>query len=382
MKKRTKKLFGLRSLLEAHAPNAQIQHVHSMAPANIPVPPLTLGASFLEAWKINALPARIDWRESFYHSMAPATFILRDVIVHASAGIISIGDEVLVETLWHTDPQAHGYEVCDGKVILTTREITRLEGTHVTLLAGAKNNYFHAMIEGVARIAMLQPHMLEQAQSVLVTQGAVAQDFVLNQLSLPSPLHRRTVNDSTSLRIETLIYPWSIHGDCDYHPCLVDFYQRISDGVSAPDQPMPRRLYIDRRGTSLRPLLNEDEVIAKLAFLGFVPVKPETFTPADQLRLFRGAEAIVAPHGAGLTNIGYCRPGTILLELFMDAYVNWCFRRLAALKTLRYDCVLGRSIDSLSADTNNPHRLRWQISPDHVAGAIGYLLENHARPQR
>jgi capsular polysaccharide biosynthesis protein len=132
----------------------------------------------------------------------------------------------------------------------------------------------------------------------------------------------------------------------------------------------------------LRPLLNEDEVIAKLAFLGFVPVKPETFTPADQLRLFRGAEAIVAPHGAGLTNIGYCRPGTILLELFMDAYVNWCFRRLAALKTLRYDCVLGRSIDSLSADTNNPHRLRWQISPDHVAGAIGYLLENHARPQR
>ncbi len=375
LKKRTKKLLIPRSLLEDRGPHAQIQHVHSMAPARIPVPPLSLGAGFLDTWPINALPTRVDWRETFYDSMAPATFVLRDVIVHSSAGIISIGDAVLTESLWHTDPQAHGYEVSGGGVILSPREITHLKGTYITLLAGARRNYFHAMIEGVARIAMVQPHLLDQARSVLLTQGAVAQDFVLDHLTLPVDLERRAVSDAEALHIETLIYPWSIHGDCDYHPCITDFYRRISDGVAAPDQEMPRRLYIDRRGTALRPLVNEDAVIARLSPAGFVAIRPEDFSPADQLRLFRGAEAIVAPHGAGLTNIGYCRPGTILLELFMDAYVNWCFRRLAAVKMLRYDCLLGRSIDPWSGSTEDPHGLRWRISPDHVAGAIAYMLE-------
>ena len=75
----------------------------------------------------------------------------------------------------------------------------------------------------------------------------------------------------------------------------------------------------------MRPLVNEDEVVDALARLGFTPIKPETLSFADQVRLFRGAEAIVAPHGAELTNLGFCRPGCVVLELLMDSYANWCF---------------------------------------------------------
>ncbi len=356
------------------APGPRIHHAHSMAPARVAVPELVTGARFLSAWPFSGRPARLDWRETHYDSMAPATFVLSDSIVHSSAGLIQIGDEVLSETLWHTVPDMHGYTVQNDGVALNMTSPHHLAGTYVSLLAGEKGNYFHAMIEGVAKLAMLPPHLLEQADGVLLTQGAVAQEFVLERFGLPARLQRRQVRDGEALRVDTLIYPWSVHGDCDFHPCVVDFFERIAAGLGAPARDVPRRIYIDRRGSSLRPLVNEDELIACLRRYGFVAVKPEALSLADQARLFRGAEAVVAPHGAGLTNLGYCRAGTVVLEIFMDAYVNWCFRRLAAVRGLRYDCVLGRAVDAWMDGSADPHALRWRVEPDVVAAAVGFLL--------
>ncbi len=364
----------IRSLLQNTPPDPRINHIHSMAPTRVVVPELVTGARFLSAWPSSGRPARLDWREKFYDSMAPATFVLRDAIVHSSAGIIQIGDEVLYETLWHTVPGEHGYAVQGNGIALHAQMARHLAGTHISLLAGEKQNYFHAMIEGVARLSMLPSHLLEQADGVLLTQGAVAQDFVLERFGLPARLERREVRDGEVFRVDTLIYPWSVHGDCDFHPCIVDFYERIAAGLGPPAQDMPRRIYIDRRGSTLRPLLNEDEVIACLQPAGFVAVKPESLSLADQVRLFRHAEAVVAPHGAGLTNLGYCRPGTLVLEIFMDAYVNWCFRRLAAVRGVRYDCVLGRSVDPWMDGSADPHALRWRVEPALVAGAVAFMM--------
>ena len=39
---------------------------------------------------------------------------------------------------------------------------------------------------------------------------------------------------------------------------------------------------------------------------------------ADQITLFQGAEFIIGPHGAGLSNLLFCAPGTKVIE-FMPA---------------------------------------------------------------
>ena len=39
---------------------------------------------------------------------------------------------------------------------------------------------------------------------------------------------------------------------------------------------------------------------------------------AQQLALFLNAEAIAGPHGAGLTHIAWCRPGTKVTKFFPD----------------------------------------------------------------
>jgi capsular polysaccharide biosynthesis protein len=153
------------------------------------------------------------------------------------------------------------------------------------------------------------------------------------------------------------------------------FFRGISTNVPPAPQRLPRRIYIDRRGLGVRPLVNEDALVAALARLGFVPVRPDLLSIADQIRLFRGAEAVVAPHGAGLTNLGFCRPGCVVLEVLMDAYVNWCFRHLAAVMQLNYDCVLGRARRPWGELDLSFHRTPWEVSVTHVVAAVAQSVE-------
>ena len=51
---------------------------------------------------------------------------------------------------------------------------------------------------------------------------------------------------------------------------------------------------------------------------------------------------MVGVHGAALTNLAFCRPGTRVLEILGQEYVNPCYRDLSAAAGLRYRAVLGR----------------------------------------
>ena len=85
-----------------------------------------------------------------------------------------------------------------------------------------------------------------------------------------------------------------------------------------------RRLFISRSIARNRRIVNEDEIWALLEPRGFEYVLAEKLPFAEQIAMFAGAEAVVAPHGAGLANLVFCAPGTRVVELFpsmtMDAY--------------------------------------------------------------
>ncbi len=49
----------------------------------------------------------------------------------------------------------------------------------------------------------------------------------------------------------------------------------------------------------------------------------------EQVKLFAEAELVVAAHGAALTNLVFCSPGTRIVELFPPDYVNVCFWALS-----------------------------------------------------
>ena len=80
---------------------------------------------------------------------------------------------------------------------------------------------------------------------------------------------------------------------------------------------------------------NEDALLDAMRHRGFEIVVPGALTLTEQIRVFREASVVVGPHGAGLTNIVFCEPGTIVYELVPDHYPNICFGNLALICGLR-----------------------------------------------
>jgi capsular polysaccharide biosynthesis protein len=360
-------------------PGKPMQHMHSLAPARIPLPPLATGRHFLERWPVRELPEPGAWARGYYDSYAPPLFVLHNVMVHSSAGIIAVGDQVIAETLSFTEPKTHAYRNLVRAIAIRRGKMRRLAGTHIAALTAGETNYYHSMMLSLARLQAVPGNYLAAAAGLLVPRGAVGQPEVLALLDLLPSLAVEEVGREETLLVETLVFPLSVCGEASYHPCVADFFRRVSANVAPSDRRLPRRLYIDRRGSPIRRLTNEEELMRALAPLGFVAVRPDMLSVADQVRLFRNAEAIVAPHGAALTNIGYTRPGCVLIELLMDAYVNWCFRHLAALMQVRYDCVLGRAQQPWGELDLQFHLTPWTISVNHVVAAVAQGLGETAR---
>ena len=358
----------------AHSPHS-IEHVHSLGPVRVPVPPLPTGGHFFSLWPVRELPQQGLWAAAQYDSYAPPLFVLHDVTVHSSAGILAVGDTVIAESLNNTSPYWHAYRALARGIAIQPPQITRLPGVHVSVLAGGETDYRHALLDSLARLAAVPDTYLAAAAGILVPGGSDIHAGMLDLFDLLPSLSVREVGRGETLQVETLVFPLSVCGDAAYHPCVSDFFRRLSGNVPPAPVRLPRRFYIDNRGSGVRPLRNEAEVIAALAPLGFVAVRLDQLGLADQIRLFRQAEAIVAPHGSALANLGFCRPGCLVVELLMDALVDWSFRNLAALMRLRYDCVLGRAREPWPELNAGFHVTPWHISVQHVAAAIAHSLQ-------
>jgi capsular polysaccharide biosynthesis protein len=351
-----------------------IQHVHSLGPARILIPKLPTGGHFFDLWPVRELPEQGMWAATHYDSFAPPLFVLHDVTVHSSAGILAIGDHVIGESLANTAPQTHAYRALVRGIAIQPQCVQYLPGVHVSVLSGGERDYRHALLDGLARLSAVPDSYLAAAASLLVPAGGTAHADMLGLFDLLPSVAVREVEQEETLRVETLVFPLSVCGESAYHPCVADFYGRLSANVPPSATRMPRRIYIDDRGSCLRPLAREADLIAALIPMGFVPVRLDMLSLPDQIRLFRQAEAIVAPHGSALTNLGFARPGCLVVELLMDAYVDWSYRNLAALMHLRYDCVLGRARTPWQDLSVNFHRTPWQISVQHVVAAVAHSL--------
>ena len=96
-------------------------------------------------------------------------------------------------------------------------------------------------------------------------------------------------------------------------------------------------IFISRRKALGRRIANENEVVEALKPLGFVTYILEEMSYVEQVKLFAQAKVIVAPHGAGLTNLLFAE-NPIILELF-GSYVGNEFANLARGLGFKYGCL-------------------------------------------
>ncbi len=343
------------------------------ASVTVPLPPLAAGRHmFPHVHASEIAPPGHGWDTTSYESVTPWLVTFTDVLVHGDAGIVIAGDAVVSDTLQQTAPELNAYRDLGAAIALPeAAPVVDLPGTWLSLLGGNYANYYHWTLDGLGRLAPVPPEVLATHNDVLIPAGLddVRRDG-LARTGLAKGRRLREVAPDAAYRAERLTVPWTVTGFHLPHPCIVPFFSKLRGDPATDD--LPRRVYIDRRASDRRPgahrcLRNEDDVVAALARLGFVAVRLEGLSLAAQIALFAGADAIVAPHGAGLANLVYARPGTVIVELHMDTWINWCFRHLAAVFALRYDAVVGR------ADPSGGTRF-WSVPVLHLLAAVEVAL--------
>lgn len=148
-------------------------------------------------------------------------------------------------------------------------------------------------------------------------------------------------------------------------PLLVDFANCIKQSLPYRAEPASEKIYVSRRDSRNRVMQNEADLERLLQRAGFRIVQLSSLSIDEQITLFRDATTIVSPHGAGLTNIIYCRPGTVVHELASDGYPNPCFARIGQMMGLDY------SVHIFKGEPSDSHADRtWSVDMRYLANAL------------
>ena len=111
-----------------------------------------------------------------------------------------------------------------------------------------------------------------------------------------------------------------------------------------------RRIYISREKATYRHLVNQDELLKRLEALNFESVVLESLTISQQAELMASASVVLAPHGAGLSNLVFSQPGTKVIELFAPTHIPPCYRVISNICELEHYYLIGELVENETLD--------------------------------
>ncbi len=226
--------------------------------------------------------------------------------------------------------------------------LEEIDGT-VAVLSGLSGHvYYHWMIDVLPRIGILGRSGIDLTQIDWFVVNSVRRPFqwqTLNALGIPA---KKIIESDRHphLQAKQLVVP-SFPGHLDWVPWgTTEFLrQAFAPGETLKTSDYPERIYISRAKASYRQVLNQGEVTDLLSQFGFVSVVLEVMSVAEQIALFACARAIVAPHGAGLTNLVFCQSGTKVIEIFSPNYLRTDYWMISQQLKLKHYYLKGESFE-------------------------------------
>lgn len=300
---------------------------------------------------------------------APPVFLagLPDASVLTEACTVASADNhLLADSFWEdflvgeTGLQHH---------LLLPRATRHLRGGYAVLGILWWKGYYHWLLDVLPRLAVLERFEELRDVPLIVPPGMSAGQRESLRLLGIAP-ERLVEFDGGRWTVERLYFPSPLAGTGNPSPHAVGWLrERFSSALGLHDGRPWRRLYVSRRDAPSRRVVNEEEIAPLLSSRGFELVCPGSLSFAEQARLFSEAAVVVGPHGAGLTNLVFTRPGATVVEVFPEHYANGCYWALANVCGHRYGFMVGaQRDDDVRVDPDKLSRLLDVMGVDGAAG--------------
>ncbi|MCC5832407.1 MAG: glycosyltransferase family 61 protein [Chlamydiales bacterium] len=333
-------VFGIPSGL-ATSPSAPVE-LYPQEEAE-PLPPKTLDA--LLHWRYReALEKKRVLQKTGLLTLPRAT-------ATSFGGNLTEGGKLVTTFLQTIDGKPpHQHDLFRFSVKRFLPKIYRSDHPVVTLAAGWQGAFYHWMFEVLPRIELAERggYVLDRVFA------AQSEPFQRESLELMGIAKEAIIDASCydAVAAPSLIVP-SIPRPPTSWGCAF-LRERLLPKLDL----LPRkRLYLSRRDAGRRRVINEDEVYGLLRGFGFERIELSNLPFKKQIELFRSAECVVGPHGAGFSHLAFCDPGTPFLEFFHPGYVNICYWNLCSIMGHHYYYLFGEG-------ERYPDRFDPKIDPD------------------
>ncbi len=286
-------------------------------------------------------PCAIPLPNTFVATIPQGTFWINS---QQSSTAILTGDRHLLSDLSPEFPllsPGHPDHLARQHALFTANvpPVQRIDGT-IAVLAGLSNDmYFHWLFDVLPRLDLIDRSGIARnaIDGFLVSHHLPFQQETLACLGIPAA-KILTPEQYPHLQAECLIVP-AFPGSPAWMPPWA--CQWLRQRFLADRPATSTRLYLSRRETANRRVINEPAVLTMLAELGFQCVTLEALTVREQAALLASAEVVIAPHGSGLSNLVFCHPGTIVIEIFPPHFVYPCYWLICNVMDLPYYYLMG-----------------------------------------
>ncbi|HSD52847.1 MAG TPA: glycosyltransferase family 61 protein [Burkholderiales bacterium] len=271
--------------------------------------------------------------------------------------LLSDRRELLCEHLHQTlherpHTRAHHFAAVDGRRVTLDLQPPATAIDEPCVLLGGSPSHYHWLVEFLPRVyaASLVPE-LRGLRFVVDTGLTPVQEESLRLTGIGADRLLK-IDPVRPQPFRTLWVPSLLAETFSLHPAALHWLRTAFLEVAPAAQP-GHRLFVSRRDASLRRLVNEDEIAAILAPLGYRTVVGAALGFAEQARAFARAETIVAVAGAGLANMIFAPREATVLELHNIRKGADFFERLAQQLGMRYGRVTGELLPQPAVIANN-----------------------------
>lgn len=175
-------------------------------------------------------------------------------------------------------------------------------------------NYWHWMTEAILRVWMVRDKT--HSMVLILPESYRNTSFILQSLEGFSFKSIFYIPIGKQLLVRNLCVPEVKRIADSYYPeSLHDIRQYYLQKNKLKDPKTGERIYISRKLSAKRKVVNENAVEALLRQYNFNCICNEDIDFNEQVNLYAHADVLISIHGAGLTNMLFMKPGSSILEL-------------------------------------------------------------------
>jgi len=261
------------------------------------------------------------------------------------------GDQRWAEYTINRWPKYHNYEdtlvrganlkysIKKVKIYKNNEKKIVIKGPAIYLSLRKDNHFYHWVFENLTRLKCLESYPALKNYPIIIRDPLSR--FQKETLKIMKVNNKIIYTKGKDVQIANLVFPSIPAPPTLNKDCLLWLRNKFLNNLKKTKTQKKLRLFISRKDTDHRKIINEDQLYPILKKKGFTILELSKLKLRDQINYFRCAEVVVMSHGAAGTHMLFAPKNCTLIELQSPSQVSTAIFKITQILQQKYSFLLG-----------------------------------------